>query len=165
VDTYKGCDYDDRRPSNFQEDVAVQAVEPEVMLPQYQESIVINAPVGTVFAAMTDIKRWTDWWPQVQDVILPNGWTLNGAISCRVMGIDLNGSVTFYDPDIELGFETVIPFGGHLLQHFTFHPEKNATRLTAELNATGMAGMVFTKKRLAKEMDQLKVNLESAEIK
>ena len=81
------------------------------------------------------------------------------------MGIDLNGSVTFYDPDIELGFETVIPFGGHLLQHFTFHPEKNATRLTAELNATGMAGMVFTKKRLAKEMDQLKVNLESAETK
>ena len=132
-------------------------------MPHHEESIVINAPVSSVFAAMTDIERWAEWWPQIQNVRLPDGWTVNGAMGCRVMGMDLDGSVTFYEPDRELGFKTNMPVGGRVLQHFTFRPENGGTRLTAELDASGVAGMMFTKKRLLKEMDKLKANVESAE--
>lgn len=133
-------------------------------MPHHKESIVINAPVGSVFAAMTNIERWAEWWPQIQNVRLPDGWTVNGAMNCRVMGMDMNGSVTFYEPDRELGFETIMPIGGRVLQHFTFTPEDGGTRLTAEMDASGVAGMMFTKKRLLKEMDRLKENVERAEI-
>ncbi|MBT3942050.1 MAG: hypothetical protein HOC77_07705 [Chloroflexi bacterium] len=132
-------------------------------MPHHEESIVINAPVGSVFAAMTDIERWNEWWPQIQNVRLQNGWTVNGAMDCRVMGMDLNGSVTVYDPDRELGFETKLPVGGRVLQHFTFTSENSGTRLTAEMDASGVAGMMFTKKRLLKELNKLKTNVENAE--
>ncbi len=112
---------------------------------------------------MTDIERWRDWWPQIQNVMLPDGWTVNGAMSCRVMGMNLDGSVTSYEPDRELGFETNMPIGGRVLQHFTFRPENGGTRLTAELDASGVAGMMFTRKRLLREMDRLKGYVEDVE--
>lgn len=132
-------------------------------MPHHEESIIIDAHVGTVFAAMTDIERWRDWWPQIQNVMLPDGWTVNGAMSCRVMGMNLDGSVTSYEPDRELGFETNMPIGGRVLQHFTFRPENGGTRLTAELDASGVAGMMFTRKRLLREMDRLKGYVEDVE--
>jgi uncharacterized protein YndB with AHSA1/START domain len=162
VDTRHTGDYDIRRLPAA-EDNAVEPAKAEVRLPHHEESIVIDAPVETVFAAMTDIERWRDWWPQIQNVRLPDGWTVNGGMSCRVMGMNLDGSVTFYDPDRELGFETNMPVGGRVLQRFTFRPENGGTRLTAELDASGVAGMMFTRKRLLKEMDRLKANVEDAE--
>jgi len=163
VDTHLTGDYDIRRLPNVFDDVVVRAVNPEVMLPHHKESIAINAPVKSVFAAMTNLDRWADWWPQIQNVRLPDGWTVNGPMSCRVMGMDLDGAVTIYDPDKELGFETNMPVGGNVLQHFTFTPENEGTRLMAELDASGVAGMMFTRKRLLKELDRLKANVEGAE--
>ncbi len=163
MDTPQAGVYDIRRLLNVFDDVVVRAVNPEVMLSHHKESIAINAPVKSVFAAMTDLDRWADWWPQIQNVRLPDGWTVNGPMSCRVMGMDLDGAVTIYDPDKELGFETNMPVGGRVLQHFTFTPENGGTRLTAELDASGVAGMMFTRKRLLKELDRLKANVEGAE--
>ncbi len=163
MDTSEAGVYDIRRLLNVFDNVVVRAVNPEVMLSHHKESIAINAPVKSVFAAMTDLDRWADWWPQIQNVRLPDGWTVNGPMSCRVMGMDLDGAVTIYDPDKELGFETNMPVGGRVLQHFTFTPENGGTRLTAELDASGVAGMMFTRKRLLKELDRLKANVEGAE--
>ena len=50
-----------------------------------------------------------------------------------------------------------------MLQHFTFTSENSGTRLTAEMDASGVAGMMFTKKRLLKELNKLKTNVENAE--
>ena len=156
-------DYDIRRlPIVFNVALA-RPVNPEVMLPHHKESIAINAPVKTVFAVMTDLGRWADWWPQIQDVRLPDGWTVNGPMSCRVMGMDLEGAVTIYDPDKELGFETNMPIGGRVVQHFTFTPENEGTRLTAEMDASGVGGMMFTRKRLLNELERLKTNVEGTE--
>lgn len=163
MDTHLTGDYDIRRLPIVFGDVVVRQVDPEVMLPHHKESISINAPVKSVFAVMTDLDRWADWWPQIQNVRLPDGWTVNGPMSCRVMGVDLDGAVTIYDPDKELGFETNMPVGGRVLQHFTFTPENEGTRLTAEMDASGVGGMMFTRKRLLKELDRLKTNVESAE--
>jgi uncharacterized protein YndB with AHSA1/START domain len=163
VDTRHTGDYDIRRYLIFLNNMIGIAVEPEVRLPHHKESIAIDAPVGSVFAAMTDLERWADWWPQIQNVRLPEGWTVNGSMYCRVMGMDLDGAVTIYDPDRELGFETDLPVGGRVLQHFTFTPEDGGTRLTAELDASGVAGMMFTRKRLLKELDRLKMKVEEVE--
>jgi|TARA_B110000263_G_C15288168_1_gene501919 uncharacterized protein YndB with AHSA1/START domain len=163
VDTHRGGDYDIRHYPILSNNVVGLALEPEVRLPHHKESIAINAPVGSVFAAMTDLERWADWWPQIQNVRLPEGWTVDGSMFCRVMGMDLHGAVTIYDPDRELGFETDLPVGGRVLQHFTFTPEDGGTRITAELAVSGVAGMMFTRKRLLKELDRLKVNVEEAE--
>lgn len=162
MDTHRAGDYDIRRLPAFPGETVVQAQEPEVRLPHHEESIVINAPVKAVFEAMTDTERWRDWWPQLQDVRLPDGWTVNGGMSCRVMGMDLDGSVTYYDPDRELGFETRMPAGGRVLQHFKFSEENGGTRLKAEMDASGVAGMMFTRRRLVKEMGRLKANVESS---
>lgn len=132
-------------------------------MPHHEESIVINAPVESVFAAMTDVERWRVWWPQIETVRLSEGWTVDGPLACRVMGMDLDGAVTIFDPDKELGFETNLPIGGRVLQHFTFRQEDGGTRLTAELDASGVAGMMFTRKRLLKELDRLKANVEGTE--
>ena len=131
-------------------------------MPHHEESIVIDAPVEAVFAAMTDLERWRSWWPQIESVRLPDGWTVDGELACRVMGMDLEGAVTAYEPDRELGFETHLPIGGRVIQHFTFQPENGGTRLTAKLDASGMAGMMFTRKRLVRELDRLKANVENA---
>ncbi|MCH8235881.1 MAG: SRPBCC family protein [Chloroflexi bacterium] len=132
-------------------------------MPHHEESIVIDAPVEAVFAAMTDLERWRSWWPQIESVRLPDGWTVDGELACRVMGMDLEGAVTAYEPDRELGFETNLPVGGRVTQHFTFQPENGGTRLTVKLDASGMAGMMFTRKRLVRELDRLKANVENAE--
>ena len=132
-------------------------------MPNHEESIVIDAPVEVVFAAMTDLERWRSWWPQIESVRLPDGWTVDGELACRVMGMDLEGAVTAYEPDRELGFETNLPVGGRVTQHFTFQPENGGTRLTVKLDASGMAGMMFTRKRLVRELDRLKANVENAE--
>lgn len=132
-------------------------------MPNHEESIVIDAPVEAVFAAMTDLERWRSWWPQIESVRLPDGWTVDGELACRVMGMDLEGAVTAYEPDRELGFETNLPIGGRVTQHFTFQPENGGTRLTVKLDASGMAGMMFTRKRLVRELDRLKANVENAE--
>ena len=132
-------------------------------MPNHEESIVIDAPVEAVFAAMTDLERWRSWWPQIESVRLPDGWTVDGELACRVMGMDLEGAVTAYEPDRELGFETNLPVGGRVTQHFTFQPENGGTRLTVKLDASGMAGMMFTRKRLVRELDRLKANVENAE--
>lgn len=132
-------------------------------MPHHEESIVIDAPVEAVFAAMTDLERWRSWWPQIESVRLPDGWTVDGDLACRVMGMNLEGAVTAYEQNRELGFETNLPVGGRVRQHFTFQPENEGTRLTAELDASGIAGMMFTRKRLLKEMDRLKANVEKAE--
>ena len=132
-------------------------------MPNHEESIVIDAPVKAVFAAMTDLERWRSWWPQIESVRLPDGWTVDGELACRVMGMDLEGAVTAYEPDRELGFETNLPVGGRVTQHFTFQPENGGTRLTVKLDASGMAGMMFTRKRLVRELDRLKANVENAE--
>ena len=132
-------------------------------MPHHEESIVIDAPVEAVFAAMTDLERWRSWWPQIESVRLPDGWTVDGELACRVMGMDLEGAVTAYEPDRELGFETNLPIGGRVTQHFTFQPENGGTRLTVKLDASGMAGMMFTRKRLVRELDRLKANVENAE--
>lgn len=132
-------------------------------MPHHEESIVIDAPVEVVFAAMTDLERWRSWWPQIESVRLPDGWTVDGELACRVMGMDLEGAVTAYEPDRELGFETNLPIGGRVTQHFTFQPENGGTRLTVKLDASGMAGMMFTRKRLVRELDRLKANVENAE--
>ena len=132
-------------------------------MPNHEESIVIDAPVEVVFAAMTDLERWRSWWPQIESVRLPDGWTVDGELACRVMGMDLEGAVTAYEPDRELGFETNLPIGGRVTQHFTFQPENGGTRLTVKLDASGMAGMMFTRKRLVRELDRLKANVENAE--
>jgi uncharacterized protein YndB with AHSA1/START domain len=163
VDTHLTGDYDIYSLPIVFDDVVVRPVNPEVMLPHHKESIAINAPVKLVFAVMTNLDRWADWWPQIQNVKLPDGWTVNGPMSCRVMGVDLDGAVTIYDPDRELGFETNMPVGGRVSQHFTFTPENEGTRLTAEMNASGVGGMMFTRKRLLKELDRLKTNVEGAE--
>ena len=136
-------------------------LEAEVRLPHYRESVVIDAPVGAVFAAMTDLERWRSWWPQIESVRLPDGWTVDGELACRVMGMDLDGAVTAYEQDRELGFQTNLPVGGRVTQHFTFQPEDEGTRLTAELDASGIAGMMFTRKRLVKELERLKENVEN----
>ena len=112
---------------------------------------------------MTDLERWRSWWPQIESVRLPDGWTVDGELACRVMGMDLEGAVTAYEPDRELGFETNLPIGGRVTQHFTFQPENGGTRLTVKLDASGMAGMMFTRKRLVRELDRLKANVENAE--
>lgn len=132
-------------------------------MPHHEESIVIDAPVEAVFAAMTDLERWRSWWPQIESVRLPDGWTVDGELACRVMGMDLEGAVTAYEPDRELGFETNLPIGGRVTQHFTFRSENGGTRLTVKLDASGMAGMMFTRKRLVRELDRLKANVENAE--
>ena len=163
MDTHLTGDYDILRLPIVFDDVVVRPVNPEVMLPHHKESIAINAPVKSVFAVMTDLHRWADWWPQIQNVRLPDGWTVNGPMSCRVMGMDLDGTVTIYDPDKELGFEINMPVGGRVSQHFAFTPENEGTRLTAELDASGVAGMMFTRKRFLKELDRLKGNVEGAE--
>ena len=77
------------------------------------------------------------------------------------MGMDLDGAVTAYEQDRELGFQTNLPVGGRVTQHFTFQPEDGGTRLTAELDASGIAGMMFTRKRLIKELERLKENVEN----
>ncbi len=163
MDTRLRGDYDIRRLPTVKDDVVELAMDPEVNLPHHEESVVIDAPVSMVFAAMTDLKRWRAWWPQIENVSLPKGWTENGPMACRVMGMNLDGAVTVYDLDRELGFETGLPVGGRVLQHFTFVADNGGTHLTAELNASGIAGMMFTRKRFIKELDRLKANVEEAE--
>ena len=155
--------YDIRRLPAADGGMAGLALNAEDRLPHHEESIVIAAPVESVFAAMTDLERWKSWWPQIESVRLADGWTVDGDLACRVMGMDLEGAVTSYELDRELGFETNLPVGGRVRQHFTFHSEDGRTRLTAELDASGIAGMMFTRKRLLKEMDRLKANVEKTE--
>ena len=81
MDTHLTGDYDIRRLPIVFNVVVVRPVNPEVMLPHHKESIAINASVKAVFAVMTDLDRWADWWPQIQDVRLPDGWTVNGPMS------------------------------------------------------------------------------------
>ncbi len=130
-------------------------------MPHHEESVLIEAPVETVFDAMTDTDRWRRWWPQIQWVKLASGWTVDGALSCRVMGMNLEGAITAYVPNQELGFTTQLPARGRVTQHFRFMPEDGGTRLAATLDASGMAGMLFTSKRLGQELERLKVNVEA----
>lgn len=132
-------------------------------MPHHKESVAIAAPIESVFGAMTDLDRWKSWWPQIESVTLPDGWSVDGELACRVMGMDLDGAVTSYELNRQLGFETQLPAGGRVVQHFTFQTENDGTRLTAELDASGIAGMMFTRKRLLREMERLKANVENAQ--
>lgn len=131
------------------------------LLSRHVETIRINAPVRTVFSAMTDLERWREWWPQIESVALPGGWVCGSELACRVMGFNLEGAVVAYGQDREIGFETSLPLGGRVTQHFSFASDGDDTVLTATVDAKGMLGTMFTRRRLLRELARLRDNVEA----
>ena len=139
-----------------------------------EASLIINCPVGKVFAYLADISRGTEW----QSELLEVNQTSNGPVGIgttlrevrRLMGrkIETAFTVTEYEPDVSLGFKSTsgpIP----MRASFSLDGSSNGTKvtMTVEAELTGVFKMTEplvvhgAKKQMDADIAKLKELLEA----
>ena len=135
----------------------------------HQHHIDIAAPPETIWPVLTDVEHWPDLTPSMNTVRLLDG-TFEEGSRVRITQPKLAPAiwrVTVVDPPHSFSWETST-FGMHVIANHRIEATSAGSRLTLELNATGLtAGIIgalsgpMTKRYVALEAEGIKRRVEA----